>query len=349
MKSLKDISWQCTEEEYRSDKAYSYSTLAKFEREGFNNLDKLFDKVESPSLTFGSVVDCLMTDSQEEFDRRFLVADFPELPDSQKKVVEYLHRMFSKSYPALSDFDNRTIMDISEVLQFQLNWKPETRARVIKENGGEYYDLLTLAEGKTVISQSLYSDALACTEALRTSEATKFFFEKDNPFEKDMERLYQLKFRGEYDGIPLRIMADLIAVNHKDKIIYPCDLKTSSKKEWDFPKSFIEWRYDIQGTLYAEILRQNIEKDEYFKDFKISPYRFIVVNRYSLTPLMWIFGQTFSQVGCTFGEHKLRGWREIVKDLDYYLKNQPAVPIGINISRENSIEHYFDAREEKSS
>lgn len=243
MKSLYDISWHCTEEVYRSDKAYSYSTLAKFEREGFNNLDKLFDKVESPSLTFGSVIDCLMTDSQEEFDRRFLVADFPELSDSQKKVVEYLHRMFSKSYPSLADFDNRTIINISEVLQYQLNWKPETRARVIKENGGEYYDLLTLAEGKTVISQSLYNDALACAEALRTSEATKFFFEQDNPFDRDIERLYQLKFKGEYDGIPLRCMMDLALVNHKYKIIYPCDLKTSSKKEWDFPKSFIEWRY----------------------------------------------------------------------------------------------------------
>lgn len=106
---------------------------------------------------------------------------------------------------------------------------------------------------------------------------------------------------------------------------------------------------DIQGTLYAEILRQNLTKDDYFKDFSIAPYRFIVVNRYSLTPLVWIFNQTFSQVGCTLGEYKLRGWREIVKDLDYYLKNQPAVPIGINISKENSIEYYFDVREEKSS
>lgn len=347
MKSLKDISWQCTEEEYRSDKAYSYSTLARFEREGFNNLDKLFDKVESPSLTFGSVVDCLMTDSQEEFDRRFLVADFPELPDSQRKVVEYLHRMFSKSYPALSDFDNRTIMDISETLQFQLNWKPETRARVIKENGGEYYDLLTLAEGRTVISQSLYSDALACVETLRTSEATKFFFEQDNPFDKDIERLYQLKFKGEYDGIPLRCMMDECCVDHKNKIIYPCDLKTSSKKEWDFPKSFIEWRYDIQGTLYAEVLKQNLAKDEYFKDFRIAPYRFIVVNRYSLIPLVWTFDQTFSQVGCALGEHKLRGWREIVKDLDYYLRKQPKVPIGI-VEGTNSIEQYFNDREKKS-
>lgn len=348
MKSLYDISWQCTEEEYRADKAYSYSTLAKFEREGFNNLDKLFDKVESPSLTFGSVVDCLMTDSQEEFDRRFLVADFPELPDSQKKMVDYLWQWNHERYSSLADIPNKDIMTASEFLSFQLNWKPETRAKVIKENGGEYYDLLTLAEGGTVISQSFYSDALACTEALRASEATRFFFEKDNPFEKDMERLYQLKFKGEYDGIPLRCMMDLAVTDHKNKIIYPCDLKTSSKKEWDFPKSFIEWLYPIQAQLYAEILRQNLVKDEYFKDFKIAPYRFIVVNRYSLTPLVWTFDQTFSQVGCTLGEHKLRSWREIVKDLDYYLKEQPKVPIGI-VEGTNSIEQYFNDREKKSS
>lgn len=243
MKSLYDISWQCTEKEYRDDKAYSYSTLAKFEREGFNNLDKLFDKVESPSLLFGSVVDCFMTDGQEEFDKRFLVADFPELPDSQKKMVDYLWQRNHERHSSLADIPNRDIMTASEFLSFQLNWKPETRAKVIKENGGEYYDLLTLAEGKTVISQSLYNDALACVDALRTSEATKFFFERDNPFDRDIERLYQLKFKGEYEGIPLRIMADLIVVDHKNKRISPIDLKTSNKKEWDFPKSFIEWRY----------------------------------------------------------------------------------------------------------
>lgn len=349
MKSLYDISWQCTEQEYRSDKAYSYSTLAKFEREGFNNLDKLFDKVESPSLTFGSVVDCLMTDTQEDFDRKFLVADFPELPDSQRKVVEYLHRMFGKSYLALSDFDNKVIIDISEILQFQLNWKPETRAKVIKENGGEYYDLLTLAGDRAVISQSLYSDALACVDSLRTSDATKFYFEKDNPFNRDMERLYQLKFKGEYDGIPLRCMMDECCVDHKNRIIYPIDLKTSSKKEWDFPKSFIEWFYPVQAQLYAEILRQNLDKDVYFRDFKIAPYRFIVINRYSLTPLVWEFGQTFSRVGCSLGDQKFRGWREIVKELDFYLKNDSKVPRGINMDALNKIEDYFNDRKEESS
>ena len=208
MKSLKDISWQVSEEEYRADPALSYSTLARFNREGFDNIEHLFDRTESPSLLFGSLVDCLMTGDTEEFNSRFLVADFPELPDSQKKLVEHLWSYYHKAYSSLSGIPDSYIIDATKDMCFQLNWKPETRAKVIKENGGEYYDLLTLAEGKEVVSQKLCDDALSCTDALRTSPATSWYFEHDNPFDRDIERLYQLKFKGKYEGVDLRCMAD---------------------------------------------------------------------------------------------------------------------------------------------
>ena len=64
-KSLYDISWKVDEPTYRADPALSYSTLARYEREGFNNLDKLFDRIETPSLVFGSCVDTLITGNEE--------------------------------------------------------------------------------------------------------------------------------------------------------------------------------------------------------------------------------------------------------------------------------------------
>ena len=91
-KKLSDISLNITEEEYRRDSALSYSTLARYEREGFNNLDKLFDRLETPSLTFGSAVDSLITGGQKEFDERFMVAEFPSTPDSITKMVKSLLR-----------------------------------------------------------------------------------------------------------------------------------------------------------------------------------------------------------------------------------------------------------------
>lgn len=207
MKSLKDIAWNVTEEEYRADPALSYSTLSKFNREGFDNLEHLFDKTESPSLLFGSIVDCILTGTEEEFNDRFFVADFPELPEKQKEIVESIFHAakLGESWDKIMD---AIILEHLLANNYQPNWKAETRIRVIREVGREYYDLLTLANGKTVISQKLYQDALDCVEILRKSESTKWYFEADNPFDKSIERLYQLKFKGEYSGIPLRCMAD---------------------------------------------------------------------------------------------------------------------------------------------
>ena len=41
-KSLKSVSWDVSESEYRNDPALSYSTISRFDREGFSNLSNLF-------------------------------------------------------------------------------------------------------------------------------------------------------------------------------------------------------------------------------------------------------------------------------------------------------------------
>ena len=242
-KSLKDIAWNVSEEVYRADSAYSYSTIAKFDREGFDKLETLFDKVESPSLLFGSVVDTLLTDGYEAFEKLFYVAEFPELTDKVKLIVEALFGEYKSTYNSLNKIPNDIIIAYTESFEYQRNWKPETRAKVIRDQGGEYYSLLYLSADKRVISTQLYQDAMECVAQLKSSDATKWYFMDDSPFDDSIERCYQLKFKGEYDGIGLRCMADLIIVDHKNKIIYPCDLKTSYKTEWNFYKSFYERRY----------------------------------------------------------------------------------------------------------
>ena len=344
-KSLKDISWLVTEDVYRADPAYSYSTIAKFDREGFDKLESLFDKVESPSLLFGSCVDTLLTDGQEAFDERFFVADFPEISDTVKKIVDILFDTYSGTYNNLDEMPNKVIIPIIDENGYQTNWKPETRCKVIKEKGCEYYGLKYLAKDKTIITTALYQDVLDCVDKLKTSEATKWYFMDDNPFDDTTERLYQLKFKGEYEGIDLRIMADEIIVDHKNKLIYPIDLKTSFKSEWNFYKSFYEWRYMIQSQLYAEIIRQNIEKDEYFKDFKIMPYRFIVICNRTKTPLVWEYKDTFCTTDVTYGKNDkyvCRNWRNVVKELHYYLTENPIVPIGINVTIPNDLIKYLN-------
>ena len=345
MKSLRDISWLVDEPTYRADHALSYSTLAKYERDGFNNLNKLFDRIETPSLTFGSAVDSIITGGQEEFDERFMIAEFPSIPDSIIKIVKSLFSQYGDSYRSLNTIPDNIIIKETEYNNYQTNWKPETRAKVIKEKGADYYNLLFIAGNKTIIDTQTYQDVCNAVKALKESKSTKFYFTEDNPFEPEIERFYQLKFKGTFYGITYRNMADLLVVNHKEKWVKPVDLKTSSHTEWNFYKSFIEWNYQIQARLYWSIIRQNMDKDEYFKDFKLLDYDFIVVNRRTLTPLVWTcpFTQTIGTL--RFGKNEqiiMRSPFEIGEELHSYLTSRPKVPKGIDINGNNNIEQWLN-------
>ena len=359
MKSLYDISWKCSEPEYRADPALSYSTLAKFERKGrFNALPTLFDKDSSPSLTFGSLVDCLLTGSKEEFDAQFLVAEFPKISDNIQLIAQTLFVKYGKEvdevddmfgdahfYATIEEMPDDIISEVGKQCGF---WSADkwdgVRAKKIKEGGiSEYYKLLVLADGKEVINQKDMDDAYAAIEALRTSENTAFFFAPNNTETDGIERLYQLKFKGEDPSthIQYRNMADLIVVDYNNKIIQPIDLKTSSHFEWEFHKSFVDWRYDIQARLYWRNIKQNIEKDDFFKEFTLLPYKFIVVNRLTLQPQVWDFAFTQAEGLLRLetirnGVYLFRDPYTIGDELSYYLSN-PECKVPREMQKSNSI------------
>lgn len=344
-KNLYDISWQVTEPEYREDPALSYSTLAKFAREGFNKLDTLFDKVESPSLTFGSAVDALITGGQEEFDNNFMVADFEVPTDSVLKMVLVLFEEFGPTHSTLSSIPNEEIIGRTEALKYQLNWKPETRAKVIKEQGETYYSLLYSANGRKIIDTATMEQIDAAVRALKHSRATEFFFAPNNQFNTDIVREYQLKFKATLRGVNYRCMADLLIVDHVHKIVYPIDLKTSSHTEWDFYQSFIQWRYDIQARLYWRIIRDNMDRDPMFSEYNLADYKFVVVNRNTLTPLVWEFDKTQALGKLTFGKNnqiELEDPFVLGEELSNYLLSRPAVPTGIKELGSNDITQWLN-------
>lgn len=335
MKKLSDIALNITEEEYRADPALSYSTLSRFDREGFANIDKLFDKQETPSLLLGSIVDTIITDGEEEFNNRFVVAEYPNIPDSIIQIVKELFNTYKDTCSNINLISNDAIINIAAQYNYQNNWKPETRAKVIKEKGFEYYNLLFISQDKTLVSQDMYNDALRMVDALRTSEATKWYFADNNPFEPEIERYYQLKFKATLNNVNYRCMADLIICDHKNKELILCDLKTTGHEEYNFASSFLTWNYSYQARLYARVIAKNIRNDPYFKDFKLSNYRFIVVNKTTLTPLVWEFPYTFTRGDIRLETRNgyiviLKDPENIGKELSSYLSSRPRVPNGIN-------------------
>lgn len=206
-KELKDISWQVSEKTYRADPALSYSTLSRFEREGFNKLDHLFDKISTPSLTEGSMVDCLITGSEEEFNDTYYVADFPSIGEKEKQIADALYDRYHESCEQYSYIPNEVVLAIANEFEFQKNWKNETRVRVIGERTAMYYNLRVQAGNKTVVDRLTYDRVKAMVYALKTSPATQGYFADNDPM-SPVRRYYQLKFKAKFDGVDYRCMAD---------------------------------------------------------------------------------------------------------------------------------------------
>jgi hypothetical protein len=339
-KSFKDISWLVDEPTYRADPALSYSTLATFERGGFGCIPTLFDKKESPSLTFGSMVDTLVTDSQEEYDRKYYAADIEIPTKAFLPVVTNLFNKYHIQCPTLNDIPDDRIIEECDICGYQKAWNRKTRIDKIRSSCTMYYNQLSAAGQRQVVSMKEQTDAYNCLGALRESPQTRAMFNDIGKWDTDVEAFYQLKFKHKLDDIMYRCMADRIIIDHKNKVVTPIDLKTSSHKEYDFVDSFVKWNYDIQARLYWRIIRAVMDDDPYFKDFELGDYIFVVINRETLTPLRWLYKYTKTMGDIEFGKHYERVMRDpfvIGKELWYYLQKNPPVPFGVSIDGNNDI------------
>lgn len=330
-KELKDISWQVPESVYRADEALSYSTISTFESVGFNGLDHLFDKKESPSLVFGSCCDALLTGGEAEFNSQFYVANI-ELTDNGYTIVKELANR-NLPYDSFADIPPQTVSEIAKSVGFWKDpkWDKRRYDEVLKTGTvAEYYHALRNCPDKTVISNETYTNVLNCVRALRESPATSGFFAQDDPF-SPIKRYYQLKFKFSHDGVDYRSMADILVVDYESKIVYPIDLKTSlGCTEWDFPDNFMRYHYYQQARLYWRNIRDNMDRDDYFKDFELADYKFVIINPKTLTPLVWEFPLT-KTMGTLVDDkgNEIRDPYDLGKELKGYLDYRPLVPNGI--------------------
>lgn len=317
-KSIVDISWQVTEPVYRADPSISYSILSRYDREGWRKIGSLFDKIDGPALRFGSAVDTKLTDWQAAFDNRYIVCEFPQLSDALILIAKGLYNLYGANCRSIDIIEDEKIIDYC--LGYQPTWGNEAKLKHIRTKCGDYYNLLSLAAGKEILSQQDSDDVDNCVNELTTNPFTKGFF-KLNPFDTRFEKVFQLKFRAKYNGINVRCMFDELIVDHQEKVIYPIDLKTTGHPEERFSESFITWRYFIQAQLYTYILQEVIKQDEYFKDFKIAHYSFIVINRVTLAPLVWRYHENFTEVDMKDSAGNIyRNWRKLITELSYYLQ-----------------------------
>lgn len=338
VKELNSIALDITEPQYRQMPELSYSTLSTYMTLGYNGLDHLFDRKDSPSLTVGSAVDAWITGGEEEFKSLFSVVDIPSIGDKEKMIANLLYQYYAGTYKQLSAIPATYILNVANSLNFQKNWRDDTRVKVITERCSQYYTAKIESGSKTILDTKTFEDVQNMVRALKESPSTCTYF-AENDAMSPIKRYYQLKFRAELKNVGYRCMADLLVTDYENKVIYPCDLKTSlSCYEWDFEQNFIKWHYFIQARLYWRIIRDNMDRDSYFKDFTLENYRFIIINPATLTPLVWEFPLTKEQGELITDDGEIiKDPLDIGKELRSYLDLKPPVPYGININGINTI------------
>jgi len=350
-KSINDILWQVDEPTYREDPSFHYSMLKDFAKDGRTYVQQLktgnIEDKKSKSLIFGSLVDAMLTDPNKlsEFEK-VSDEDIIKLTPTEKKVADYIIEG-NKNCPEYIDDDDEVMMDF-DCLDAYSSLKRDTVIKKHVPNVRAYIKRYYESKSsKLKVSEEDFIDACECKEAILGSTMRKYF--KAQEFEDDIERVFQakLKWMDPKTGISYRVMFDSLYVDHTHKTIQPNDLKTTSTYEDEFYRTFLFWNYDIQARLYSKVLREVISKDEYFKNFTILPFQFLVVSRHTKTPIIWRYDDYLKPGDLIY--QKIDGSRVILRDpltlaseLRYCLERVNPIKNGISLISANSIEYWIE-------
>jgi len=340
MKSLKDYSMNLEEEQYHAYPAWSYSMIAKYAKEGFGSIATLHDKTEpTPSMEFGSLFDSFITKGKSTLDEYVVIDD--EVPASEKKALLAIAKR--TDIPNLMEVPKEIILDACDETGYQPKWGFDTKFKHLNEYES-YYRAVIL--GKKVVSKKDWDDAVEMYKIFRSDPYLKELFGTKNT--DDVEYIYQSQFLVDWmtnsgEKVKIKIMPDLIVVNHKNKTIQPVDLKTSSVPGWDFKENFIKFYYHIQAHLYSDVLSMIINDDADYAEYEILPYLFTDISRSDKVPVTYIYNQFAEDQQDGFCYHigdktyKYKHWKALLEEILAYEATNAVVPNYIKRDEPNDL------------
>lgn len=333
--SLRDYSMNLTEDAYHAYPAWSYSIIARYAKDGFSSLATLHDPVATtPSMEFGSLFDSIITKGKKTLDEYKIVS--MSVPEAERKALDYISTATHVSFENIPAED---LMRYCDQCQYQTRWGYDARFKHLVTYQ-DYYD--AKRSGKKLVSEEDWSDAMEMFKKFRDNELLRNLFGTKDEF--GIEYIYQSQFCEEYvleksgRTVSIKIMPDLIKIDHNEKTIQPVDLKTSAMPAYSFWENFVKFRYDIQAELYTDILTLVINKDPELKDYTIKKYLFADISRSDKEPVTWIYDQftpfSYTKNGQTY---TYKGWEQLLEEILDYEETQAKVPSYISTTEPNDI------------
>ena len=317
--------------DYFNTKAISNSLMGVYEDDFRAFVDywvynKPLPRIDTESLTLGSVVDTLLT-SPEEFESRFHIYD-GNAPTGQmlqycKIISQLIINIGSKLDLVLSE-------EIAKQAYKEVGFKRDKFESVDKkweEEGRGYTKCLVDSIGKEVISSTVLEKANRIVSELRTNPYTKLIINIKNS--ENIEVINQLVLSGswEQDGIkiPLKACLDKVIIDHKKKRIIPIDIKTSADS-LNFTNSVYKYKYYRQGSFYKYMLESYI-KEKGLEDYVITDFLFLVCSTTSYdNHFFYKLTENDIKVARYGGKFRnnarIKGFEEILNEIVYMTKNK---------------------------
>lgn len=341
MTTLKEHSLNLQEQAYHDYPAWSYSKIAKYAKEGFSAVDAILNgKHDEPtaSMEFGSLFDSMITKGKKTLDD-YIVYD-GSVPPSEKRVLDCLAQRTEAS--SLMSIPLNIIQQAMDDCQYYTNWKCDTRFKRLCEYQ-QYFE--AASSGKKIVSRADWDDAVEMYKVFRSDSFLKELFGTKSTDE--VEYLYQMQFLvdwelSEWHTVKLKIMPDLLKIDHVNKTVQPVDLKTSSIPAWNFKENFIKYRYDIQAKLYSDVLRVVLD-DADMKMYTILPYLFTDISRSDKIPVTYVYDQTSPEQQESFSftskgkSYTYKGWQTLLNEILDYQDTNAKVPSNIELGKPNDI------------
>ena len=298
---LSDFALNLSESDYRTFKAISYSTIKSYLSKGPISLIAE-PQEETESMAFGTLIDTMLT-KRESLHDIYYFADIPSIPPKLAEVF----KLAKEEGIDLISIDDTKLGTLLFRADYYSNYKPETKINKFREDSRELLAIQTTANNRIIVPNCDYEEANTLYKSIINAPFAEVYFPEIND---DIEIFYQIQFTTLFNNIPVKCMFDKIIVDHIKKYITIIDFKTTSDPEIDFIRSVYKYKYYIQAELYRYILSNILDEDEYYTDFTISPFTFIVGNRVNLCPIAWEYPLDANHTD----------WMIAIKDIDTNFK-----------------------------
>jgi hypothetical protein len=290
----------------------SFSKVSDYDRNGAISLIRQNTK-ESLALKIGSLVDDLIFETKEHFDKTYYLFDGEKPTETLGKLCDIIIKNYIKI---------PTKEQVLQIISHNDFWKSIKKQELIeaKFDNDDFWNYLKCmfeTVNKVIVTTKELNDAKELAHILKTHNYSKKIINTS------LESHNQFKFEFNYLNFNFRGIIDKIIIDHKNKKVRFIDLKTGADSALEFENSFIKWRYYFQGTIYTLAFKTICEMLN-LKEYSLEDFQFLYISKKEKIPVLFNMSKHWIKAGINgfkIGKYRYKGLNEICANIEWCVKN----------------------------